>query len=57
MKDIIKRIALRMLELILCVAIAIVIAVVTLEWLAGCGETYIDSKGKRHAHECLFIGR
>jgi hypothetical protein len=57
MKQLIKRIALRMLELILCVAIAIVLAVAILEWFAGCGETYIDSKGKRHAHECLFIGR
>jgi len=28
-----------------------------LEWSAGCGETYIDAKGIRHQHECLFIKR
>jgi hypothetical protein len=28
-----------------------------LEWSAGCGETYVDSKGIRHQHECLFIDR
>ena len=28
-----------------------------LEWAAGCGETYVDSKGIRHQHECLFIDR
>jgi hypothetical protein len=27
------------------------------EWAAGCGETYVDSKGIRHNHECLFINR
>ena len=32
-------------------------AVFLLEWMAGCGETYIDAKGERHANECLFIKR
>lgn len=30
-------------------------AFVLMEWLAGCGETYIDSKGARHVNECLFF--
>lgn len=30
-------------------------AVVLLEWMVGCGETYVDSKGQRHVNECLFI--
>ena len=25
------------------------------EWFAGCGETYVDSNGVRHNHECLFL--
>ena len=25
------------------------------EWMVGCGETYVDSKGVRHPYECLFI--
>ena len=30
-------------------------AVVLVEWFSGCGETYIDAKGIRHTHECLFL--
>jgi hypothetical protein len=29
--------------------------VMLVEWSAGCGETYVDAKGVRHQHECLFI--
>ena len=38
-------------------AFAVLGAIVLLEWMAGCGETYIDSKGVRHANECIFINR
>ena len=38
-------------------AFAILGAVFLLEWMAGCGETYINAKGERHAHECVFIGK
>jgi hypothetical protein len=31
--------------------------VMVAEWAAGCGETYIDSKGKTHQNECIFIRR
>lgn len=30
-------------------------ALVVIEWFAGCGETYIDANGVRHAYECVFI--
>lgn len=30
-------------------------AVLLIEWFAGCGETYIDANGERHAYECVFI--
>ncbi len=30
-------------------------AVLFIEWMAGCGETYIDAKGVRHQYECVFI--
>jgi hypothetical protein len=26
-----------------------------LEWAAGCGESYTDSKGKVHINECIWI--
>ena len=38
-------------------AFALLTAVLLLEWMAGCGETYIDAKGERHANECMFIGK
>lgn len=30
-------------------------ALMLVEWAAGCGETYIDANGVRHSYECLFI--
>ena len=30
-------------------------AVLLIEWMAGCGETYIDANGIRHQYECVFI--
>ena len=30
-------------------------AVILIEWMAGCGETYIDTNGVRHQNECVFI--
>lgn len=38
-------------------AFAALVVIVLLEWMAGCGETYIDAKGVRHANECIFINR
>lgn len=37
------------------VILGVALAVFALEWMAGCGETYIDSKGIRHQNECLFF--
>ena len=37
--------------------IGLLMTVFLLEWMAGCGETYTDSKGVQHANECLFINR
>lgn len=31
------------------------LAVMFIEWMAGCGESYIDSKGITHANECIII--
>jgi xanthine/uracil permease len=43
-------------EGLVIVVIGIGLAVFLLEWWVGCGETYINAKGERIAHECLFIG-
>lgn len=37
------------------VAFGALLGLILLEWMAGCGETYVDSKGERHAYECIFI--
>lgn len=29
--------------------------VALIEFLSGCGETYIDAKGQRHAYGCVFF--
>ena len=26
-----------------------------IEWAAGCGESYVDSKGIHHSNECIII--
>lgn len=33
----------------------VLIPLFLVEWMAGCGETYTDAKGKMHTYECVFI--
>jgi hypothetical protein len=56
MKDLIKRLALWILQGIIGAVIALAGAVLLIEWMAGCGETYTDSKGNVHANGCVFSG-
>ena len=37
------------------VAFAGFLAVAIIEWMAGCGETYVDANGQRHQYECVFL--
>lgn len=30
-------------------------AAILIDWAVGCGETYVDSKGKTHKNECVFL--
>jgi hypothetical protein len=50
-----KTIAHYTILLTLYVAILCLAAVMLLEWMSGCGETYTDANGVTHAHECMFI--
>lgn len=45
----------KLLEFILVVVFGILFGMLILEWMAGCGETYVDANGVRHQNECLFI--
>jgi len=42
-------------QAIVAAIIATVMVVMFIEWAAGCGESYIDSKGVAHANECVII--
>jgi hypothetical protein len=46
----------KVLNLALATLIGLVLALLLMEWMVGCGETYIDSKGDRHKYACLFLG-
>lgn len=43
------------LAILMFLVAGIFFGVLLLEWFAGCGETYIDANGERHAYECVFI--
>jgi hypothetical protein len=45
----------KMLNLALATLIGLVLALLLMEWMVGCGETYIDSKGERHKYACMFL--
>jgi len=40
---------------VFAVLFAVGSAVFLIEWMAGCGETYIAADGKRYPYECVFI--
>lgn len=44
-----------LIEVAITLAFMALAVVAMVEFLGGCGETYIDAKGKRHANECLVI--
>lgn len=46
-----------MVQVLAVLLISAALAVVIIEYAAGCGETYVDANGVRHAHECVFINR
>lgn len=45
----------KVLNLALASLIGIALALLLMEWMVGCGETYIDSKGVSHAYACLLL--
>lgn len=45
----------KLLNGLLALLIGIAFAILLMEWMVGCGETYIDSKGVSHKHACLFL--
>lgn len=44
-----------MKDALIAIIIGIVGALILVEWMAGCGETYTDSKGKVHQETCVLV--
>lgn len=44
-------------DVLIAAVFGVILAVLFAEWAAGCGETYVDSRGIRHQNECLFVRR
>lgn len=41
--------------IVVVLVFGVLMPIFLIDWMAGCGETYTDSTGKVHAHECVFI--
>lgn len=50
-----KRILRWLFTALMTVLFCTLMAVITIEWMAGCGESYTDAKGNVHLNECVFI--
>jgi hypothetical protein len=42
-------------DLLITAIMTALIALMFVEWAAGCGETYIDANGEEHIGECVFL--
>ena len=40
---------------IMAIIVMLTLALVMVEWVVGCGESYVDSAGVRHYNECVFV--
>ena len=45
----------RMGTIVLALIVAMVLQLVFIEWIVGCGESYVDANGVRHWYECVFL--
>ncbi len=45
----------KLINLVLALIIGVAMAILLMEWMVGCGETYTDSKGERHNYACIFL--
>lgn len=50
-----KRILRWLMTAVVMVLFCTFMAVLAIEWMAGCGESYTDAKGNVHLNECVFI--
>lgn len=55
--NIIKRFFIWLIQGLLGLAFIALAVLMVAEWAAGCGESYVDAKGKTHIGECIFLDR
>ena len=53
----IKQLAVWVFQGVVSLAFVLGGALFLIEYMAGCGENYIDSKGISHPNPCFFINR
>jgi hypothetical protein len=44
-----------LLEVAAVALFSALLAVILVEWAAGCGETYVDAQGETHQHDCVIL--
>ena len=54
MKRVITHVAMWLVKGVIGLAFIAFMVFMMIEWVAGCGETYTDSKGRVHINECTF---
>ena len=52
--EILGRVLVWIVQALLGVVFIVLFAYLLVEWASGCGESYVDSKGKTHVNECLY---
>ena len=45
----------RMGAVVVALILAVVLQLIFIEWMVGCGESYVDADGVRHWYECVFL--
>lgn len=55
--NIIKRFFIWLAQAVIGLAFIAFMVVMVAEWAAGCGESYVDAKGKTHVGKCIFLDR
>ena len=45
----------RMGVVVMALVLAVLVQLIFIEWMVGCGESYVDADGVRHWYECVFL--
>ena len=57
MKNFFKQFLVWLAHALIGVVFFVLLIVAVSEWAAGCGESYVDAKGKTHVGQCIFISK